>query len=154
GDNTALPDPALKNLGSVRSRPRGRDTLVRRLAAVCDLRAPRACDPVVDGRLQLRLRAAPEPPGARPRDAVRIGCLPGPDAAPALHRQLLPDGDALHPLRHRDRVPVPTRGDPPRARLVRLPRVPRLPRDPPAGVRLHLAEGGARVALDDRLSEL
>ena len=38
------------------------------------------------------------------------GVSDGPAAAAALHGQLLPDGDALHRLRHRDRLPLPARG--------------------------------------------
>ena len=40
------------------------------------------------------------------------GVSTGPAEAAALHGQLLPDGDALHRLRHRDRVPLSARGDP------------------------------------------
>ncbi len=42
-----------------------------------------------------------------------------------LHRQLLPDGDPLHPLRHRDRLSLPARRAARGARLVRDRRAPR-----------------------------
>ena len=57
--------------------------------------------------------------------SVRVGRVHGPLAAAALHRQLLPDGDAVHRLRHRDRLPVPAGRGAPGARLVRLLGVPR-----------------------------
>src|SRR5262249_648887 len=46
--------------------------------------------------------------------------------------------------------------DPPRARMVRLRRVSRLSRDPATGVRLHLAQGGPRMAIekDKRLRDM
>ena len=99
---------------------------------------------------------ATRPHRARPRahDPVRVGRLAGAAEAAALHRQLLPDGDALHPLRHRDRLPLPARGDPARARLVRVLRVPDLPDHPAAsptstsGGRGR-SSGGRRSALRD-----
>src|SRR5262249_48661670 len=60
-----------------------------------------------------------------------------------------------HRLRHRDRVPVSARGDPPPARVVRVLRAPLLHRDPRHRLRLRLAERRARVALEegDRLRD-
>ena len=58
----------------------------------------------------------PKKTRARADDPVRVRRLPGLAAEAALHGQLLPDGDALHPLRHRDRLPLSARRDPPRAR--------------------------------------
>src|SRR5581483_2429323 len=128
--------------------------LVRRLAAVRDLRAVRPDDPGDDDDRELRVRAAAEPACAGPHDPVRVRRLAGAAAAAALHRQLLPDGDALHPLRHRDRLPLPAGRDPPPARVVRVLRVPRVPRHPLRRLRLHLAEGGAGVALEKPLRQL
>src|SRR5256885_14395210 len=65
-----------------------------------------------------------------------------------LFRSLLLDGDALHRLRHRDRLSVSAGRHPPPACLVRLPRVPLLHRDPRDRVRLRLAEGSAGVAIE------
>ena len=57
---------------------------------------------VLPAKPRTRTRAADDP--------VRVRCLRGiADPGAALHGQLLPDGDALHPLRHRDRVPLPAR---------------------------------------------
>src|SRR5207249_342088 len=50
--------------------------------------------------------------------------------------------------------PLPPRGDPPRALVVRVRRVPRLPDHPRSRVRLHLAEGSARMAVDKPLRDL
>src|SRR5262249_21212790 len=61
-----------------------------------------------------------------------------------------PDRDAVHPLRHRDRLPVSGGCDPPPARVVRLRRGRGLHRRPGARVRLPLAEGGARVGEVER----
>src|SRR5262249_4324287 len=61
--------------------------------------------------------------------------------------------DALHPLRHRDRVPLPAGRDPPRARVVRFLRAPRLPAHPGRRLHLHLAEGRPPVALDKPLRQ-
>ena len=64
----------------------------------------------------------------RPATRVKQRLLPfesgvsagAPSPAPPLHRQLLPDGDALHPLRHRDRLSLPARDPAERSRVVRL----------------------------------
>ena len=53
---------------------------------------------------------------AGPADAVRVGRLDRPAEAAAVHGQLLPDGDALHRLRHRDRLPLSGGGRPRRGR--------------------------------------
>src|SRR5439155_10812391 len=90
---------------------------------------------------------------ARARAAVRVRRLRRPAPSSALHDQLLPDGDALHRLRHRDRLPLSARRDPPPARLVRLPRVPLLRRNPRGRLRLRVAEGRARVAIEGRLRD-
>src|SRR4051794_28810890 len=120
------------------------------MAAVPDLRDLRAAHPGVDDRHVLLVRpeaGSPHPRAGRP---VRVRRLAGAAEAAALHGQLLPDGDALHPLRHRDRVSLSARGDPQQARVVRVLRVPVLPRDPRCGVRLRLAEGGARMAVEKK----
>src|SRR5882724_9303266 len=107
----------------------GRRRRARQLAAVSHLRAVRSTDSDLDARDVLRLR--------------------DPSAAPAaVHDQLLPDGDALHRLRHRDRLPVSARCRPAPARVVRLRGVRLLPADPADCVRLRLAQGRARVAVD------
>src|SRR6266508_4271406 len=114
------------------SRPlRGR-TRARQLAAVPDLRGLRAGDSRVDDVVLLRLRHPSAATNARADDPLRVGRLAGAAADPALHDQLLPHGDAVHRLRHRDR----------------LPRVPLLHRDPRGRLRLRLAEGRTRVAIE------
>src|SRR5213078_3417329 len=90
------------------------------------------------------------PPDALAHVALRIRRLDRLARHPPLHDQLLPDGDALHRLRHRDRLPLSARGDPPPARLVRLRRVPVLHRDPRGRVRVHLAQGGPGLAVDKK----
>src|SRR6059058_5187325 len=131
-------------LGSRRSRGR---TRARQLVAVPDLRDLRAGHSRIDDVVLLRLRDSAAQAYTPARAAVRVRCVDGSAPHAALHGQLLPDGDALHRLRHRDRVPVSARRDPAPARLVRLLRVPVLPRHPRARVRLHLAEGSARMAV-------
>src|SRR4029079_10121214 len=145
-----VPSAAFHVLLASDADTRGRHC-VQRLVAVCDLRAVRPDDPGNDDDRKLRLRTAAPSSRACPRTSARVRRVGGTAEAAALHRQLLPNGDALHPLRHRDRVPVPARGDPPRARVVRLLRVPRLPDHPARGLLLHLAEGSARVALEKPL---
>src|SRR5205085_2485497 len=79
---------------------------------------------------------------------VRVRRLHRAAAPAALHDQLLLDGDALHRLRHRDRLPVSARGHPALPRLVRIHRVPVLRRHPRRRVRVRVAEGRARVAIE------
>src|SRR5919201_1203882 len=138
---------ARKNLlGSVARRG---GTRARQLAAVPDLRAVRAGHSRIDDVVLVRLRDTAAPAHARPRDPLRVRRLDRPAPRPAVHDQLLPDGDALHRLRHRDRVPVSARRHPPPARLVRVPRVPLLRGDPRRRVRVRLAEGRPRMAIED-----
>src|SRR5436190_17068163 len=125
-DNVSLPDAA-------------------RLAPLPDLRVLGAGDPGFDDRDVFRLRAAAPRPYPRAGDPIRVRRLRGPDAAAAVHGLLLLDRDALHRLRHRDRVPVPARGAAARPRVVRIRRVRLLRADPARRLRLHLAQGRARV---------
>src|SRR6185437_10638019 len=81
----------------------------RQLAAIPDLRRPRARDPGLDDGDVVQVLAAPRAPYPRAHGAVRVGRLEGGAPAAALQRELLPDGDALHRLRHRDRLPLPAR---------------------------------------------
>src|SRR5581483_9311425 len=101
-----------------------------------------------DDRLLVHPRDAADAQDPRARHPVRIRRLARPDAAAALHGQLLPDGDALHRLRHRDRVPLSARRAAARARMVRVRRVRVLPRHPRRRVRLHMAQGRPRVVTD------
>src|SRR6266545_3264864 len=133
-------------LGSVRSKG---GTRARQLAAVPDLRGLRAGDSSIDDVPLLRLRDASTPSHPRSNDPLRVGRLAWAPADAALHDQLLPDGNALHRLRHRDRVPVSAGRHPPPARVVRLPRVPLLHCDPRGCVRVCLAERSARVAMEN-----
>src|SRR5713101_5123709 len=128
--------------------PKGR-TRARQLAAVPDLRGFRADHSRIDDVVLVRLRDARARALTAPRAAVRVRRFHGPATSAALHGQLLLDGDALHRVRHRDRVPVSARGHPPPARVVRLPRVPLLHRDPRRRLRLRLAKGCARLAIED-----
>src|SRR5712691_12198095 len=128
--------------------PKGR-TRARQLAAVPDLRGFRADHSRIDDVVLVRLRDARTRALTAARAAVRVGRLERRAKSSALHGQLLLDGDALHRLRHRDRVPVSARSDPPRARVVWLPLVPVLHRDPRDRLRLRLAKGGARLAIED-----
>src|SRR6266513_957348 len=126
----------------------GRRRRARQLAAVSHLRAVRSTDSDLDARDVLRLRDPSEAPHTRTRDPVRVRRLDRSAAPATLHDQLLPDGDALHRLRHRDRLPVSARCRPAPARVVRLRGVRLLPADPADCVRLRLAQGRARVAVD------
>src|SRR5918995_7158151 len=135
----------LNLLGSRRSKG---GTRARQLAAVPDLRGVRVDHPRVDDVVLVRVCDSAASPHARARDPLRVWCLRRAAGDAPLHDQLLPDGDALHRLRHRDRVPLPARGHPPSAGLVRFPRVSVLHRDPCRRLRLRLAEGRARVAIE------
>src|SRR5258708_5626973 len=115
------------------------------MASVPDLRAPGARNSRIDDRRFVRLRAASRAADARASHPLRVRRIAGSDEAAALYRELLPDRDALHRLRHRDRVPLPARRATARARLVRLHRVPLLHRHSPRRLRLHLAQGRTRV---------
>src|SRR6185503_1881495 len=125
------------------------DAGAQQLVCLPHLRTVRARDSGFDGCDVVRLRDAAPSSDARPDDPVRVRRLDRPAAPEPLHDQLLPDGDALHRLRHRDRLPLSAGRDPPQPRVVRLRRVPLLPRDPRGRVHLHLAKGGARMALRD-----
>src|SRR3954462_5691410 len=61
-------------------------------------------------RVAVRSGGLPRPPPGRAPGSVRVGCLGRPASAAALQRQLLADGDALHRLRHRDRLSLSARG--------------------------------------------
>src|SRR5256714_7547177 len=126
----------------------GRRRRARQLAAVSHLRAVRSRDSDLDARDVLRLRDPAEAPHAGARDPVRVRRLDRSAAPAALHDRLLPPGNPLHRLRHRDRLPVSPRCRPPPARLVRLRGVRVLPADPAGRVRLRLAQGCARMAVD------
>src|SRR4029078_13241481 len=121
-----------------------------RLFAFSDLRLLRARDSALDDLRVVRAGHQAAPPHARPLAAVRSRRLRGPAGAHPLHDQLLPDGDALHRLRHRDRLPLPARRDPPRARVVRFRRVALLVRDPRPRLRLQLAQGSAGLEMSDK----
>src|SRR6266516_4067055 len=128
--------------------PKG-GTRARQLAAVPDLRDLRADHSRIDDVVLLRLCDASRPAHPLARATRRVRRLHGPAESSALHGQLLSHRDALHRLRHRDRVPVSARGHPPPAGVVRLPRVPLLHRDPRRRLRLRLAKGRTRLAIED-----
>src|SRR6478752_2740823 len=117
----------------------------RQLAAIPDLRDPCARDPRLDDGDVVLVLAEADAPDPRPDRAVRVRRLDGAAAAAALQRELLPHGDALHRLRHRDRLPLPAGRATPRARLVRVRGARLLRPDPPRRLRLHLAEGRAEL---------
>src|SRR6476469_3843168 len=119
------------------------------MAAIRDLRDPGAGQPRLDAGYVLLVRAEAGGPDTRRDRAVRVGRLDRAAAAPALQRELLPDGDALHRLRHRDRVPLPARRATPRARLVRIRGARFLHPHPPRRLRVHLAEGRAELVTLD-----
>src|SRR6476619_8495633 len=120
------------------------------LVALSDLRLLRARDSALDDLRLVRAGHQAAPPHARPLAAVRVRRLRRAAGAQPLHDQLLPDGDALHRLRHRDRLPLPARRDPPPARVVRLRRVPLLRGHPRGCVRLHLAQGSAGLEMSKK----
>src|SRR3954447_12943715 len=117
----------------------------RQLAAIPDLRDPCAPDPRLDDGDVVLVLAEARAPDARAHGAVRVGRLDGTAPAPALQPQPLPDGDALHRLRHRDRLPLPPGRAAPRARLVRVRGARLLRPDPPRRLRLHLAQGSLEL---------
>ena len=63
---------------------------------------------------------APRRPQRGQGGAVRVRHRAQPRAARALPGELLPGGDALHHVRHRDHLPLPVRGERGRARRVRV----------------------------------
>src|SRR4029079_18108894 len=86
-----------------------------------------------------------------PGRALRVRDPGRSDEGPALRRQLLPRRDALHPLRHRGRLPLPHRGHPQGRRQPPRPRRARHLRRPPARrLRLRLAEGGLGLEVERR----
>src|SRR3954447_3128123 len=92
---------------------------------------------------QQRARAPPSEP--RQAGALRVRAPLRGHAELPLRDQLLPDRDALHPVRHRGRVSLSGRGEAERLRVVRA-RGDRGVRGAAArGVRLRVAKGGARV---------
>src|SRR3954470_7003013 len=130
---------------------------------------PRAEDLPPDPRFRLprphgrrRLRADQPPgrteeaaPGDRSRPttgrALRVRDSRRADQGAALRRHLLPRRDALHPLRHRGRLPLPDRGDPQGRRQPPRPRRARhLRRPPPRRLRLCLAEGCPGLEVERR----
>src|SRR5215203_610632 len=125
----------------------GRRADARWLAPVPDVRGACVGDSGVHDPDVLRLRDAPGTKDEDPAAALRVGRLAGSASAEPLHDQLLPDGDALHRLRHRDRVSLSARRRAEAARLVRLRGVRLLRRDSRARIRVHLAEGGPEVAV-------
>src|SRR5713101_8153932 len=94
-------------------------TRARQLAAVPDLRGFRADHSRIDDVVLVRLRDARARALTAPRAAVRVRRFHGPATSAALHGQLLLDGDAL------------------------------LHRDPRDRLRLRLAKGCARLAIED-----
>src|SRR5207302_443677 len=144
--SSLVPVRALLTSGSPDVGGRG----ARQLVGVPDLRPLRARDPGLDGGDVLRLCHPAGATDPRPDDPVRIRRLPGPAEPEPLHDQLLPDGDALHRLRHRGRLSLSARRHPPPARLVRLRRVPLLHRRPRGRLRVHLAQGSSGVAVGQK----
>ena len=99
------------------------------------------------GRLDGRVApAAPQPPEPREALRVRVRQRPGPPAARReVQREVLRRRDALHHLRHRDDLPVPLGRDVPPARAVRARGDGGVHRARVRGLRLHLAQGRARL---------
>src|SRR5258708_2955226 len=64
-----------------------------------------------------------------------------------VRRALLPRGDPLHPLRSRDRLPLPLGGRAAGHRLVRLLGHVHLPRHPGGGIHLRVEERGSRMGV-------
>src|SRR5436190_4456715 len=92
-----------------------------------------------------QLRARPAPAQSREAGAVRVRPAFRGDEELPVRDQLLPDRDALHPLRHRGDLPLPG-GDPARRlRHLRADRDDRLHRAADDRVRLRLEKGGPRV---------
>src|SRR5512132_2356110 len=111
-----------------------------RLVSLLRLRLLRPGDPGVDDPHVLRVRHASDASCPRADRTLRVGRLDRAAAAEAaVHDQLLPDGDALHRLRHRDRLSLSGRGDPRAGALVRRRGVRILHRDSCGGLRLRLA---------------
>src|SRR5262249_34591371 len=120
GSRTVEPfrTPFVARLDLLGSGPlNGEERVARQLAAVSVLRGLRPDHPGDDDLRLFRLRDAAETTKPCPDRAVRVRRVDRTAAAAALHDQLLPDGDALHRLRHRDRLPLSARGHPPPARL-------------------------------------
>src|SRR5829696_3505564 len=129
--------------GGERRSPR----IAGRLVSLPRVRLLRARHPGLDDCHVVPLRIARAELASAP-DPIRVRGLDRPSRAAAVHGQLLPHGDALHRLRHRDRLPLPRRGRAERGRNVRARRVRLLHRDPGRRLRLHLEERSARVAVE------
>src|SRR5262249_15257929 len=131
---------------------RGGTTRAFELAAVPLLRDLRGSNPGHDDRDVVRPPGTPGVAHEGEDAAVRVGGLRGRTAPrAALHGELLPHADPVHPLRHRDRLPVPAGRPARRARLVRGRRAGRVRRDTRRRVRLRMAEGSAQLALKREL---
>src|SRR4051795_6184273 len=90
-------------------------------------------------------RARPAPAGEGQAGALRVrSALGGPQELP-LRDQLLPDRDAVHPLRHRGRLSLSGRTAAQGVRRVRPGGDDRLRGPAPGRLRLRLAEGSPRV---------
>src|SRR5947199_158561 len=95
----------------------------------------------------LRPRHAIEAPGGRQADPVRVRRVGRRLPRPSLHDLVLPDGDALHRVRHRDRLPVSARPAHARAQGIWIRRDGRLRRPARRRLRLHLEEGRPGMAV-------
>src|SRR6266508_3476065 len=125
-----------------------------RLVSVPRLRLLRPCDPGVDDPDVVRLRDPAVSPRTRANRPLRVRGFHRTTEAAALHDQLLPDGDALHRLRHRDRLSLSRRRHPRAGALVRGGRVRLLHRHPRGRLRVRLEERSARVAEVERKKRL
>src|SRR5215212_1268217 len=108
------------------------------------------CLPASGNRDRHRIHAREQPPrpqaaGPRQERAVRERASLGSHEELPLRDQLLPDRDAVHPLRHRGRLPLPGRASARRARGIRTRRDDRLRRPPGGCVRVRLAKGSPGV---------
>src|SRR5215212_4934232 len=108
------------------------------------------CLPASGNRDRHRIHARQQPARAQAAGpdeerAVRERAALGGQEELPLRDQLLPDRDAVHPLRHRGRLPLSRRASARRARGIRPRRDDRLRRAPGGGVRVRLAEGSPGV---------
>src|SRR5581483_8449740 len=108
-----------------------------------------------DGVHAAEQRTRPAPAQSRQARAVRVRpALGGAEELP-LRDQLLPDRDALHPLRHRGDLPVSGGHPPEGVRPIRARRDDRVHRSPARGLRVRVAKRGPRVEVTrQRLDDL
>src|SRR6476646_613053 len=120
---------------------------VGRLGSRAGVRSDRNGDSAVAPVRDICPRYTLETTGRRQADSVRVRRLGERVPRPPLHDLLLPDRDAVHRVRYRDRVPLPAGPAHARPGHVRVRRDGRLHRAAGGGLRVRVEEGRPRMAV-------